>query len=89
MSEIINPRQDTTPEAEQIWLTALRRAPLPKRVEQLSNLIASQRSLMMADLRARYPKADAAELHKRLAARLLPRADMLRFFGWDPEKEGY
>jgi len=45
--------------------------------------------LILADLRRRYPHADADELHKRLAARLLPREDVIRMFDWDPEKEGY
>ena len=81
--------QDTTPEAERVLIELTRRAPIWKRAEQLSNLIHSQKILILADLRRRYPDADAEELHKRMAARLLPLEDVIRVFGWNPEKEGY
>jgi hypothetical protein len=60
-----------------------------KRAEQLSNLIHARRVLILADLRRRYPQADAGELRKRMAARLLPLDDVIRLFGWNPEEEGY
>ena len=78
-----------TPEAELVLIELTRRTPIWKRAEQLSNLIHSQRVLILADLRRRYPNADAEELHKRMAARLLPHEDVIRVFGWNPEKEGY
>jgi hypothetical protein len=81
--------QDTMPEAERVLIELTRRMPMWKRAEQLSNLIHAGRVLVLADLRRRYPNAGAEELHKRMAARLLPRADVLRMFEWDPEKEGY
>jgi hypothetical protein len=81
--------QDTTPEAERVLIELTRRAPMWKRAEQLSNLIHARRVLILADLRRRYPSASADELHKRMAARLLPREDVVRVFGWDPDKEGY
>lgn len=81
--------QDTTPEAERILIEMTRRAPMWKRAEQLSNLIDAQRVLVLADLRRRYPNADAEELHKRMAARLLPLEDVIRIFGWNPEEKGY
>jgi hypothetical protein len=87
--EIITELQDTTPEAERVLIELTRRAPVWKRAEQLSNLIHTRRILILADLRRRYPNAGADELHQRMAARLLPREDVIRIFGWDPEKEGY
>jgi hypothetical protein len=80
---------DTDPEAERVLVELLRRAPLWKRAAQLSGLIEARHALILADLRRRYPEADAGELRKRLAARLLPREDVIRVFDWDPEKEGY
>ena len=80
---------DTDPEAERALIEMLRRAPTWKRAEQLAGLIHSRNVLILADLRRRYPEAGAEELRKRLAARLLPREDVLRIFGWDSEKEGY
>ena len=81
--------QDTTPEAERVLIELTRRAPMWKRAEQLSNLIHAHRVLILADLRRRYPQAGAEELHKRMAARLLPVEDVVRIFGWNPEEEGY
>ena len=80
---------DEDPEAELVLVEMLRRAPFWKRAEQLAGLIHARRVLILADLRRRYPRADADELRKRLAARLLPREDVIRLFDWDPEKEGY
>ncbi len=80
---------DTEPDAERALIEMLRRAPAWKRAEQLSGLIHARKVLILADLRRRYPYADAEELRKRLAARLLPREDVIRVFDWDPEKEGY
>ncbi len=87
--EPVNPAQDSTPEAARVLVEMTRRAPLWKRAAQLNDLIFARRVLILADLRRRYPHADADELHKRLAARLLPREDVIRIFDWDPEKEGY
>lgn len=81
--------QDTDPEAERVLVELRRGAPVWKRAEQLAGLIHARRVLILADLRRRHPEADAAELRKRLAARLLPREDVLRIFDWDPDKEGY
>jgi hypothetical protein len=80
---------DGDPEAERVLIEMLRAAPVWKRAEQLAGLIHARRVLILADLRRRYPRADAEELRKRLAARLLPREDVIRLFDWDPEKEGY
>ena len=82
-------RKDTTPEAGRVLVELLRRAPMWKRAEQLSNLIHTRRVLILADLRRRYPNAGAEELRKRMAARLLPLDDVIRIFGWNPEEEGY
>lgn len=82
-------QQDTTPEAERILVELVRRAPMWKRAEQLSNLIHARRVLILADLRRRYPNAGAEELRKRMAARLLPLEDVIRIFDWNPEEEGY
>ena len=80
---------ETAPEAERALIEMLRRAPMWKRAEQLNGLIHARNVLILADLRRRYPAAGAEELRKRLASRLLPRENVVRIFGWDPEKEGY
>jgi hypothetical protein len=80
---------DTDPEAERALIEMRRRTPMWKRAEQLAGLIQSRNVLILADLRRRYPEARDEELRMRLASRLLPREDVVRVFGWDPEKEGY
>lgn len=80
---------DTDPEAERVLIEMLRRTPTWKRAEQLAGLIHARNVLILADLRRRYPDADAEELRKRLAARLLPREHVVRLYEWDPEREGY
>jgi hypothetical protein len=80
---------DTDPEAERVFVETLRRAPVWKRVAQVLELNRMCRMLVMTDLRRRYPHAPKAELHRRLAARLLEREDVIRAYGWDPEREGY
>ena len=83
------PLTDTDAETERVLIELTRRAPLWKRAAQLADLIEAQRRLILTDLRRRYPYADTDELRKRLAARLLPREDVIRMFDWDAEKEGY
>ena len=85
----MKPEPDTDSEAERVLIEMLRRAPTWKRAAQLSGLAHARNVLILADLRRRYPEAGAEELRKRLAARLLPREDVIRVFGWDPEAEGY
>ncbi len=81
--------ENTDPESERALVEMLRRAPTWKRAEQLAGLIQAHNVFILSDLRRRYPEAGADELRKRLAARLLPREDVVRAFAWDPEKEGY
>ena len=80
---------DTSPEAERVMIELIRRAPVWKRIAQASELTRMCRQLAMADLRRRHPQASEDELRCRLAARTLPREDVIRVYGWDPERDGY
>jgi hypothetical protein len=80
---------DTTPEAEAVMTELYRRMPVWKRVSGVFELGRISRGLVMEQLRKRYPNADAAELHKRYAARVLSRDEVIKAYGWDPEIEGY
>ena len=82
-------REDISPEAERVLIEMVRNAPLWKRMQKVDRLIRARRILILFDLRCSYPEANTEELRKRLAARLLPREDVIRIFDWDPEKEGY
>jgi len=80
---------DTTPEAESVLLELLRRAPVWKRLQMIDQMHEMLRQLAIADIRRRYPHADAEEIKRRLAARVLSRTDVIKAYGWDPELEGY
>lgn len=47
------------------------------------------RDLIMTDLHHRFPQADDTELRRRFIARVLPREDVVRAYGFDPKVEGY
>lgn len=81
--------QDTTREAEAVLLELLRKAPVWKRLEMIDQMHETLRRLSLADIRRTYPHADEVEIKRRLAARVLSRADVIAAYGWDPEVEGY
>ncbi len=81
--------QDMSQDAEKVLVELTRQTPSWKRAQQLSDMILTQHVLILVDLRRRHPNSNAEELRKRMAARLLPREDVIRMFNWDPEKEGY
>ena len=83
------PTQDTTREAEAVLLELLRKAPVWKRLEMIDQMHETLRRLSLADIRRTYPHADEVEIKRRLAARVLSRADVIAAYGWDPEVEGY
>jgi len=80
---------DTSPEAQRILFELLRKAPPGKKVKLTFDLIQSLRRLILADLHRSFPDASEDELRKRLIARLLTRADVVRAYGFDPKAEGY
>ena len=81
--------QDTDPQAERVLIELTRRAPVWQRITQASELTQACRELVMGELRRRHPQATEAELRRRLAARVLPREDVMRVYGWDPAEQGY
>lgn len=86
----VNPLSpDTTPEAQRVMFALLRRAPVWKRLALTCELIQAARLLALSDLRRRFPQATEGELHRRLIARLLPREDVVRAYGFDPAREEY
>lgn len=41
------------------------------------------------NLRHRFPHADDTEIKRCFIARVLPREDVIRAYGFDPQAEGY
>ena len=62
---------DTDPKIEALQVQLLRTAPSWRKMEMLAGLNASARALALAGLHQRFPQAEDAELHRRLADLLL------------------
>jgi hypothetical protein len=62
---------DTHPKVEALQIQLWRRASPTRKMHMLAQLNASVRMLALAGLRSRYPKANEAELRRRLADLLL------------------
>ena len=62
---------DTSPEAEEVLLELLRRAPAWRKLEMVAQMNRAVRTLALSGLRTRHPRASEAELRRRLADLLL------------------
>jgi hypothetical protein len=80
---------DTTPEAQQMHFELMRRLPGWKRLTLAFDLTQATRELVLTDIRRRHPDASDAEIRRRFIARILPRKDVIRAYGFDPKLEGY
>jgi len=58
---------DTSPEAEQVLIELLRRAPAWRRLQLTDQMSATVRNLSMAGVRSRHPLASEAEVRRRFA----------------------
>jgi hypothetical protein len=80
---------DTTVEAQRKHYELMRRLSPEQRLSMAFALTDATRQLILADLHHRYPRANAEELRRRFIARVLPRQDVIRAYGFDPKAEGY
>ena len=80
---------DTTPEAQRKQFELMRRLSPAQKLSLAFALTDTMRDLIRADLRHRFPHADETELRQRFIARVLPREDVIRAYGFDPKAEGY
>ena len=62
---------DTHPKMEALQIQLWRQANPTRKMEMVAQLNASVRMLALSGLRSRFPKADDAELRRRLAGLLL------------------
>jgi hypothetical protein len=81
--------QDRTLEGQQIHYQMLSRLPASKRLAPAFELTQAVRKLILTDLKQRFPQASVEEIRRRFIARVLPRADVIRVYGFDPHEEGY
>jgi hypothetical protein len=79
--------RDTTVEAQRRHYEMMRRLTPTQRLAMAFELTDAGRKLILADIQHRYPNADKDELRRRFIARVLPREDVIRAYGFDPQSE--
>ena len=72
---------DTNPRMEALQIQLLRSTPVWRKMEMMADLNASAHTLAMSGLHQRYPKANEAELHRRLADILLGKELACKVYG--------
>jgi hypothetical protein len=80
---------DTTAAAQRMHFELMRKLPGWKRLRLAFELTEATRQLVLADIRDRFIDASDEEIHRRFIARVLPREDVIRAYGFDPKQEGY
>lgn len=80
---------DTTPEAQRMQYEMMRRLSPEQKLSLALALTDTMRQLVLADLHHRFPQADSEEIRRRFIARVLPREDVIRAYGFDPKAEGF
>jgi predicted Fe-S protein YdhL (DUF1289 family) len=80
---------DTSREAEERQIVHWRALPDSEKARVLSEMTRAAQQLARAGVKARHPEATEDEVRLRVLALRLDRETMLKFFGWDPEREGY
>jgi hypothetical protein len=74
---------------QQMHYEMMRRLSASKRLALAFELTEALRKLILADLRHRFPQASEEEIRRRFIARVLPRAEVVRAYDFDPQEEGY
>jgi hypothetical protein len=80
---------DTTPEAQRKQYELMRQLSPDQKLSLAFSLTETMRQLVLADLHHRFPQADSEEIRRRFIARVLPREDVIRAYGFDPKVEGF
>jgi hypothetical protein len=80
---------DTTSDAHCKQLELMRNLSPSQKLSLAFALTDTMRNLVLADLHHRFPRADETEIRRRFIARVLPREDVIRAYGFDPKIEGY
>ena len=78
---------DTSEEAQRMHYELMRRLTPTQKFKLALDLTDTMRKLIISDLRYRYPKADDASIRRKFIARVLPREDVIRAYGFDPRDE--
>lgn len=79
---------DTTPQIQRKHYELMRTLSPERKLSMAFALTDATRQLVIADLRHRFPSASEEEIRRRFIARVLPRQDVIRAYGFDPKVEG-
>ena len=80
---------DTTPQIQRKHYELMRNLSPERKLSMAFALTDATRQLVLADLRHRFPQASEEEIRQRFIARVLPRHDVIRAYGFDPRAEGF
>jgi len=78
---------DTSPEAQRKQYELMSRLSPTERLKLAFDLTEAMRQLVISDLRHRYPLANEETIRRKFIARVLPREDVIRAYGFDPNTE--
>jgi hypothetical protein len=78
---------DTTPEAQHKHYEMMRQLSATQRLKLSFDLTETLRKLIISDLQRRFPQANEATIRRKFIARVLPREDVIRAYGFDPKTE--
>jgi hypothetical protein len=78
---------DTTPEAQRKHYELMSRLSPTQRLKLAFDLTETLRKLIISDLQCRFPQANEATIRRKFIARVLPREDVMRAYGFDPKTE--
>lgn len=81
--------QDTTPHIQRKHYELMRTLSPERKLAMAFALTDATRQLVLGDLRHKFPEASEEEIRRRFIARVLPRKDVIRAFGFDPIAEGF
>jgi hypothetical protein len=80
---------DTTPQIQRKHYELMRNLSPERKLSMAFALTDATRQLVLADLKHRFPEAGEEEIRRRFIARVLPRQDVIRAYGFDPKAEGF
>ena len=78
---------DTSREMQRMHFKLMSGVPAEQRLRMALELTQAGRHLVLADIQQRYQNADENEIRRRFIARILPRPDVLRVYGFDPKDD--
>lgn len=77
---------DTSIEMQRQHFQMMRTLSPGRRLQLALELTDSVRKFILADLRYRFPEESEEQIKRRFIARVLPRGEVIRVYGFDPDE---